>query len=424
MIRLGLRLSLDGGREAFARLVVTALGVALGVCLLLASFAAMNGVNAQDARAAWLSTKPAAVPVQTVSAKDHVSPLWWLASKDEFEGQVINRIDVAATGPRSLVPPGLSRVPSAGEYYVSPALGTLLRQTPAAELGNRFPGHEVGTIGAAGVPDPDALIVVVGHTAGQLSKVPGVGEVTSLATSGFGSKQFLIVLFVGALALLVPVLVFLATATRLAVQLGLRYHEAYNMIRRLDLDLEQHPTSRVYEVTPDAADALRAEVERIQALHGRSMKLPAAAVQLHLAASTVRILAERGDLDVDPETDSSGLRFVTRASVKRYWIAHHEAKRRTVQPVAAVPVAEVARFTGETSRTLMDLVRAGVLDQVPGRRTAQLTAPSFRAWMARRDPDLAASTSDDQATVTALRPAAQPDPAQASSDRARRAGQR
>ncbi|MCU4185183.1 hypothetical protein K6U06_12485 [Acidiferrimicrobium sp. IK] len=212
----------------------------------------------------------------------------------------------------------------------------------------------------------------------------------------------------------------------LAEQLGLRYHEAYSMIRRLDLDLdlEQHPTSRVYEVTPDAAGALRAELERIQALHGRSMKLPAAAVQLHLAASTVRILAERGDLEVDPETDSSGLRFVTRASVKQYWIAHHEAKRRTVQPVAAVPVAEVARFTGETSRALMDLVRAGVLDQVPGRRTAQLTATSLRAWMARRDPDLAASTSDDQATVTALRPAAQPDPAQASSDRARRAGQR
>ena len=210
----------------------------------------------------------------------------------------------------------------------------------------------------------------------------------------------------------------------LAEQLGLRYHEAYNMIRRLDLDLEQHPTSRVYEVTPDAADALRAELERIQALYGRSMKLPAAAVQLHLAASTVRILAERGDLDVDPETDSSGLRFVTRASVKQYWIAHHEAKRRTAQPVAAVPVAEVARFTGETPRALMDLVRAGVLDQVPGRRTAQLTAPSLRAWIARRDPDLAASTSDDQATVTALRLAAQPDPAQASSDRTRRAGQR
>lgn len=214
MIRLGLRLSLNGGREAFTRLVVTAVGVALGVCLLLASLAAMNGVNTQDARAAWLNTQPGSQ--LATSASRPISPLWWLASKDEFAGEIVNRIDVAATGPRSPVPPGLPRVPSAGEYYVSPALGELLRETPAAELANRFPGHEVGTIGAAGVPNPAALIAVVGHTAGQLSTFPGAGEVTSFATSGFGSKQFLIVLFIGALALLFPVLVFLATATRLA----------------------------------------------------------------------------------------------------------------------------------------------------------------------------------------------------------------
>lgn len=173
----------------------------------------------------------------------------------------------------------------------------------------------------------------------------------------------------------------------LAEQLGVRYHEVYNTVRRLGLAMEQHPATGMYEVTPDAADTLRSDFERVRALHRRSMKLPAAAVQLHLAASTVRLLVQRGDLDVDPETDSSGLRFVTRTSVKAYWIAHHEAKRRAVQPVAAVPLAEVARFTGESARALVDLVRAGVLQQVPGRRAAQLTATSLRAWMAGRDRD-------------------------------------
>jgi len=209
-----MRLSLNGGREALGRLLITALGVALGVCLLLASIAAMNGVNAQDARGAWLDTHPG--PVRAAGVGDHVSTLGWLESKDEFQGRIITRIDVAATGPRSPVPPGLSRVPAAGEYYVSSALAGLLRNTPGTELGDRLPGHEVGTIGAAGVPNPDALIVVVGHTVGELSKLPGAGEVTGFATSGFGSKQFLIVLFIGALALLVPVLVFLGMATRLA----------------------------------------------------------------------------------------------------------------------------------------------------------------------------------------------------------------
>jgi len=94
--------------------------------------------------------------------------------------------------------------------------------------------------------------------------------------------------------------------------------------------------------------------------------------------------------------------------VKAYWIAHHEAKRRTAQPVAAVPLAEVARFTGHSTRELMDLVRAGVLDQVPERRAAQLTATSLRAWMAERNLDQAPSISDYPATVTPLRPGLQP----------------
>lgn len=117
-----------------------------------------------------------------------------------------------------------------------------------------------------------------------------------------------------------------------------------------------------------------------------------------------RFLAQRGDLEVDPETDSSGLRFVTRTSVKAYWIAYHEAKRRPAQPVTALPLAEVARFTGHSTRELMDLVRVGVLDQVPGRRAVQLTAPSLRAWMAERDVPTRTTTSDP--ALLQLRPAA------------------
>ena len=197
----------------------------------------------------------------------------------------------------------------------------------------------------------------------------------------------------------------------LAEQLGVRYHEIYNTVRRLGIAMEQHPATRMYEVTPDAADTIRAKFQRVRALHRRSMKLPAAALQLHLAASTLRLLAKRGDLEVDPETDSSGLRFVTRTSVKAYWIAHHEAKRRPAQPVAAVPLAEVARFTGETPRALMDLVRAGVLDQVPGRRAVQLTATSLRTWMAGRNRDKEL-IGDDAHAVTPIRIVGKTDRAQ------------
>ena len=57
MIGLGIRLTLNGGREAAARLVIIATAVALGVGMLLITLAAINGVNSQNGRYAWLETE-------------------------------------------------------------------------------------------------------------------------------------------------------------------------------------------------------------------------------------------------------------------------------------------------------------------------------------------------------------------------------
>ena len=171
----------------------------------------------------------------------------------------------------------------------------------------------------------------------------------------------------------------------LAEQLGLRYHELYHMVRRLDLHLELYPGTREYQVTPDAAAALRAEHEHVRALHRRSMKLAASARHLKVAASTASLLARHGDLVVDPETDSSGAIFVTRESVERCWIARSTPRQRRAQTQPGVPIAEVTRFTGHSARELMDLVRAGVLELVPGRRACQLTPASLSAWLAERE---------------------------------------
>src|ERR1019366_8683077 len=130
MIRLGLRLNTNGGRESLVRLAVTAVGVALGVGLLLASLASMNAGNAQNTRGAWLNQPQNTSPASALRAHS----VWWLSVTDEFAGRTFDRIDVAATGPRSSIPPGLPRLPKMNEYFVSPALSALLRTTPAAEL--------------------------------------------------------------------------------------------------------------------------------------------------------------------------------------------------------------------------------------------------------------------------------------------------
>jgi hypothetical protein len=221
VIRLGLRLTLGSGREAALRVLVTAAAVALGVGLLLASLAAVNGLHAQTDRGAWLDTAAQALPPNSASA-----PLWWLSSTDQFANQAIDRVDVGAVGPNAPVPPGLAHLPGPGEFYASPALTTLLKSEPANELRDRYPGHQVGTIGAAGLPSPNSLIIVVGLTARQLSQVPGAVKVAAIQAtpancyacqSTVGSGPVLqFILAGGAVALLLPVLILIATASRLS----------------------------------------------------------------------------------------------------------------------------------------------------------------------------------------------------------------
>ncbi len=243
MIRLGLRLTLGGGREAAVRLVLLVAAVGLGVGLLLIAVAGVNAVNTQNDRYAWFSTSAApqtAGPAQTSAArtsaaqtsaaKTSADPLWWLIRADRFDGQLIGRIDVAASGPTSPVPPGIGHLPGPGQYYASPALAALLRSTPADQLAVRYPGHLVGIIGDAALPSPNSLVIVIGHTVAQLAHVPGAVRVTAIATlppSGCVQSQCLpgqgvkasgidLIMSVVALAILFPLLIFIGTATRLS----------------------------------------------------------------------------------------------------------------------------------------------------------------------------------------------------------------
>jgi hypothetical protein len=107
VIRLGLRLTLSGGRDAAVRLVLLVIAVGLGVGLLLTAVAGVNAVNKQNDRYAWFST---GISLKTAyAAKTSTDPLWWLIRADRFDGQLIGRIDVAATGSTSPAPPGWPR---------------------------------------------------------------------------------------------------------------------------------------------------------------------------------------------------------------------------------------------------------------------------------------------------------------------------
>ncbi|MEB8339091.1 FtsX-like permease family protein [Streptomyces endophyticus] len=229
MIRLALRLTVAGGREALVRLTVIAAAVTVGVALLLSTLAAIGATRTQNDRNAWLNTGAEFTQSRNARAAG-ADPLWWLLRADHYDGGLIGRVDVAATGPNAPVPPGLPRLPGPGEYYASPALAELLRATPAGELADRYPGRRAGTIGRSALPGPDSLIVVVGHRPGELAGKEGARRVTTIETrspsscngpncdvaAGINAEGMALVLSVVALALIFPVLILTGTASRLA----------------------------------------------------------------------------------------------------------------------------------------------------------------------------------------------------------------
>jgi hypothetical protein len=225
VIAFGLRLTLRGGREAVLRLALIAIAVAMGTGLLLTTLAGINAVHAQNDRYAWLETGTAGAHSAPAPGVD---PLWWRLSTDEFDGTQIGRVDVAATGPHSPVPPGMSRLPAPGEYFASPRLARLLRATPAPQLADRYPGRLAGTLGDAALPAPDSLIVVVGRPAGQAAHLVGAERVTSISTIapdqcngpcydiGLNENGIELILAIVTAAMLFPILVFISAATRLS----------------------------------------------------------------------------------------------------------------------------------------------------------------------------------------------------------------
>jgi hypothetical protein len=255
-VGLGLRLAVNGGREAVTRLVILAVAVGLGVGLLLTAMAATSAVTSWNNRHAWFwtGTQSAAPGPATASGGQHSAPLWWHPASDIYDGQTISRFDVAATGASSPVPPGLSHDPAPGTYDASPALAALLRSVPADQLADRYPGHLAGIIGDAALPSPNSLVIVVGRTPAQLATAAGSVKVTAIATTGPGSPGGNVtispaqkghrpqlppnfnpnglkytpadtgipasgtdlILSVVALAILLPVLIFIGTATRLS----------------------------------------------------------------------------------------------------------------------------------------------------------------------------------------------------------------
>src|SRR5262245_9433417 len=104
-VRLGIRIAAAGGRPSLARFILVAVGVAVGVVLLLSALTVMPALQGRIDRYAWHRTDAETA----ATAPDRAL---WLPVTDRYAGRKVVRIQVAALGPQPPVPPGMNRLPA------------------------------------------------------------------------------------------------------------------------------------------------------------------------------------------------------------------------------------------------------------------------------------------------------------------------
>jgi len=192
-----------------------AAGIGAGVALLLGAAAVGHAIHERNVR---VEARIPNIDLQgDGSLPANVTLQWPL--RTEFNGHDVLLIAVQRIG-HGPVPPGLSRVPSAGEAFVSPSLQVILDGADGALLAARIPGRLIGEVAPDGLLQPTEAIGYVGapmwlrrDLVNVGAFVPGPGLVDR---SGQVSNASLLLLFMAAIAILFPVALFVLTATKLS----------------------------------------------------------------------------------------------------------------------------------------------------------------------------------------------------------------
>lgn len=209
-LALGVRLATSGGREGRLRLLLTAVGVGLGVVLLIAATAMPAAVDSRRLRMEAAELGQSAEPPAR-SAHTLLVQRW----QTEFRERSVFGLVVEPEGPAAPVPPGLTALPRPGEMFVSPALRRLLDSPEGALLRPRLPYQVVGVIGEDGLSGPSEHRLYIGGSG--LAAADDAERITHFGNPGheppFRPIQLLLILIIF-VVLLLPIAVFIVAAVR------------------------------------------------------------------------------------------------------------------------------------------------------------------------------------------------------------------
>ncbi|MFG2500316.1 FtsX-like permease family protein [Streptomyces sp. NPDC048441] len=210
---MGLRFAVGGGREGWARTILTAVGVGLGVALLLGASSVPNLLQQREDRSVARSADD---QFSAKKVKRSDSTVLQRDTPTDFRDATVSGRVLRADGAHPALPPGLKKLPADGEMAVSPALRELLDSSDGALLKERFGEYRItDTIGDAGLTNPKELYYYAGSDA--LTQAKGGHRVAS-----FGYKEpaepmdplLIVLVALICVVLLTPVIIFIGTAVR------------------------------------------------------------------------------------------------------------------------------------------------------------------------------------------------------------------
>ncbi|MET9367004.1 FtsX-like permease family protein [Streptomyces griseoflavus] len=211
---MGLRFAFAGGREGWTRALLTAVGVGLGVALLLLTTALPGALAERDRR------EEARLNFTYGEQIERAGDTLVTADTDtEFGGRDIRGRLLEPEGDKAPVPPGLREFPASGDMVVSPALKELLGSGDGALLRERLPYDIVGTIGEQGLIGSQELAYYAGAE-GLADRVGDgiVGRIDSFGDPNPTEEEMdpvlMLLILVVFVVLLMPVAVFIAAAVR------------------------------------------------------------------------------------------------------------------------------------------------------------------------------------------------------------------
>lgn len=214
-LALGVRFAFTGGREGWTRVLLTAVGVGLGVALLLLTTAIPNALDVRHDR----EMARADITFQDGRISAGRDTVVVARADTDFRDTTVRGRALDPEGPRAPLPPGVERFPAVGEMVVSPALRELLESDAGKLLRERLPERITGTIGESGLIGSAELAFYRG--ADGLAPYVDGARVVRLEEFGFadGASErmdpvLLLLVLVVFVVLLMPVAVFIAAAVR------------------------------------------------------------------------------------------------------------------------------------------------------------------------------------------------------------------